>query len=92
MSTRVQVATTIFNEPIPGVLVTTDMGDVIYVFDRATGTMGFHAPGKMKMKYIVTILDNVYKEYVEKQIDPFVADDTVPLVVEEDFIFANMNG
>lgn len=87
MSTRVQVATTIFNEPIPGVLIDTEIGDVIVVFDIITGTMGIHAPGKMIMHDVVDLIDGINKEYAAKGFNPFEPDDTVPLIVEEDFIF-----
>ena len=88
---RVQVATKIFNEPVPGVLVNTELGDVIYIFDRVTGTMGIHGPDKMKMKYVIACIDMVYEEFVAKGIDPFVPDDTLPLIFEDSFILQRID-
>lgn len=91
MSTkRVQVATTVFNEPIPGVIVDTDLGEVVLVFDIVTGTMGIHAPGEMIMKHVIDIIELVNEEYTKNGVNPFEPDDTVPLVVETDFIFRQL--
>lgn len=91
MSTkRVQVATTVFNEPIPGVIVDTDLGEVVLVFDIVTGTMGIHAPGEMIMNQVIDIIELLNAEYTAKGINPFEPDDTVPLVVETDFIFRQL--
>ena len=88
---RVQVATKILNEPIPGVLVNTELGDCIFVFDAATGTMGIHAPGNMLMGQVVALIEMVSKKYTEEGINPFEPDDTVPLIMENDMIFRRMN-
>lgn len=88
---RVQVATRIFNEPVPGILVNTDMGDVIYILDRVTGTMGIHGPDDMKMKQVMSYIDKIYTEFVAKGVDPFEPDDSLPLIVEESFIFQQMD-
>lgn len=88
---RVQVATKILNEPIPGVLVNTEMGDIIYILDRVTGTMGIHAPDKMKVHRVFSYIDQIYTEFIAKGIDPFVPDDSLPLIVEEDFMFQKMD-
>lgn len=91
MSTkRVQVATTVFNEPIPGVIVDTDLGEVVLVFDIVTGTMGIHAPGEMIMNQVIDIIEQLNEEYTEKGVNPFEPDDTAPLVVETDFIFRQL--
>lgn len=91
MSTkRVQVATTVFNEPIPGVIVDTDLGEVVLVFDIVTGTMGIHAPDEMIMSHVIDIIELVNEEYTENGVNPFEPDDTVPLVVETDFIFRQL--
>lgn len=87
---RVQVATTVFNEPIPGVIVDTELGEVVLVFDIVTGTMGIHAPGEMIMDHVIDIIDLVNEEYTENGVNPFEPDDTVPLVVETDFIFRQL--
>lgn len=90
MSTRVQVATTIFNEPIPGVLIDTEIGDVIVVFDIITGITGIHAPDDMIMKDVVALIEGINKEYAEKGVNPFEPDDTVPLIMEADMIFRQL--
>lgn len=87
---RVQVATTVFNEPIPGVIVDTDLGEVVLVFDIVTGTMGVHAPGEMTMDQVVDVIEQVNEEYTENGVNPFEPDDTVPLVVETSFIFRRL--
>ena len=89
---RVQVATRIFNEPVPGVLVTTNLGDCIFVFDVATGTMGIHAPDDMVMSNVVALIEMINKEFTEAGINPFEPDDTVPLIVETDMIFKRLGG
>lgn len=88
---RVQVATRIFNEPVPGVLVPTEIGDVIYILDRATGVMGIHGPDDMKMKHVLACIDRIYTDFVAKGVDPFEPDDSLPLIVEESFIFQQMD-
>lgn len=90
MSTRVQVATTAFNEPIPGVLVNTELGDCIFAFDTVTGIMGVHAPDDMIMRDVVALIEMINKEYTEEGINPFEPDDTVPLVLETDMIFRRL--
>lgn len=90
MSTRVQVATTVFNEPVPGVLVNTELGDCIFVFEIVTGIMGIHAPDNMIMRDVVDLIESINKEYTEKGVNPFEPDDTVPLIMEEDFIFRQL--
>lgn len=90
MSTRVQVATRIFNEPVPGVLVNTNLGDCIFVFDITTGIMGIHAPDDMVMSNVVALVEMINIEYTEKGINPFERDDTVPLIVETDMIFKRL--
>lgn len=88
---RVQVATKIFNEPVPGVLVNTDLGDCIFVYDVATDTMGIHAPDDMAMGRVVALIEMVSKKYIEEGINPFEPDDTVPLIMENDMIFRRRN-
>lgn len=90
MSTRVQVATRIFNEPIPGVLVDTEMGECIFVYDIDTGIMGIHAPDDMMMSDVVDLIEMVNEEYTDLEINPFERDDTVPLIVETDMIFRRL--
>ena len=90
MSTRVQVATRIFNEPVPGVLVNTNLGDCIFVFDITTGIMGIHAPDDMVMSNVVALVEMINIEYTEKGINPFEPDDTVPLIMENDMIFRRL--
>lgn len=90
MSTRVQVATTVFNEPVPGVLVNTELGDCIFVFDIATATMGIHAPDNMIMRDVVDLIESINKEYTEKGVNPFEPDDTLPLIMENDMIFRQL--
>lgn len=88
---RVQVATKILNEPIPGVLVNTELGDCIFVYDVATDTMGIHAPDDMVMGQVVALIEMVSKKYTEEGINPFEPDDTVPLIMENDMIFRRRN-
>lgn len=90
MSTRVQVATRIFNEPVPGVLVNTNLGDCIFVFDITTGIMGIHAPDDMVMSNVVALVEMINIEYSEAGINPFEPDDTVPLIMETDMIFKRL--
>ncbi len=87
---RVQVATTVFNEPIPGVLVDTEDGDFIFVYDNATGTMGIHGPDDTTMNVLIDMLETINEEYYLQGVNPFEPDDTVPLVVETDFIFRQL--
>lgn len=87
MSTKVQVATTVFNEPVPGILIDTDQGEVILIFEPNTGTMGIHAPDDMTMSHVADIIESVDKEYTGTSVNPFAPDDTAPLLFEEDFIF-----
>lgn len=88
---RVQVATNIFSEPIPGVIVNTEIGDVICVLDRVTGIMGIHAPDKMKVHQVYSYIEYTLTEFVAKDIDPFMPDDSLPLIAEESFIFQQMD-
>ena len=90
MSTRVQVATRVFNEPVPGVLVDTALGECVFVFDIDTGIMGIHAPDDMMMSDVVDLIEMINEEYVEEGINPFERDDTVPLIVETDMIFRRL--
>lgn len=84
------MATKIFNEPVPGVLVDTEMGDVIYILDRVTGTMGIHAPDDMQVSTVFDLVEEVYTHFIDKEIDPFSPDDDLPMVVEESFIFSQL--
>ena len=68
----------------------TDLGDCIFVFDIATGTMGIHAPDDMIMRDVVTLIEMINKEYTEEGINPFEPDDTVPLIMENDMIFRRL--
>lgn len=70
--------------------MTTNLGDCIFVFDIATGTMGIHAPDDMIMNDVVTIIEMINKEYTEEGINPFEPDDTVPLIMENDMIFRRL--
>lgn len=88
---RVQVATKILNEPIPGVLVNTALGDCIFVFDVTTGTMGIHAPDDMVMGDVVALIEMINEVFTEEGINPFEPDDTVPLIMENDMIFRRLN-
>lgn len=87
---RVQVATKILNVPVPGVLVNTELGDCIFVFDIDTGIMGIHAPDDMAMGHVVALIEMINKEYSEAGINPFEPDDTVPLIMENDMIFRRL--
>lgn len=92
MSTRVNVATTKLNEPIPGVMVTTSYGDVILVVDRALGLFGLHAPDDMLVDDAYAIINMLAEEAHESGVDLFARDDTAPLVFEDDFMWRNTNG
>ena len=70
--------------------MTTELGDVVLVFDIATGTMGIHAPDDMIMNDVVTLIEKINKEYTEEGINPFEPDDTVPLIMENDIIFRRL--
>ena len=84
---RVQVATRLFSDPVPGILVKTSHGDIIYIYERITEVMGFHAPGDTKMWQITAILDEACKELADQGVNPFILDDEVPLIMENNMIF-----
>ena len=90
MSTKVQVATTVFSEPVPGILIDTDQGDVILIFEPITGTMGIHAPKDMIVGRVTEIIESINEEYTGTSVNPFEPDDTVPLIMENDIIFRRL--
>lgn len=89
---KVQVANQQTNYPLPGILIPTDLGDVLVVLEPATRTLGMHAPGDMIMNDLVDLVSGIINHYREKEEDPFAEDDTADLVFENSFIWYTYEG
>lgn len=82
------MATQFSDEPLPGILVDTEMGDVIVVFDITTQTLGVHAPDEMRMSMVNKIINAIADRANEEDEFPFKDAQDNPMVMESDFVWA----
>lgn len=87
---RVQVATRVSVDPIPGILVCTDMGDVIVAFEPITYTLGVHAPDEMRMSVVNDIIAAISESAREEDEFPFKDFEDKPMIFEDSFLWVNI--
>lgn len=87
---KVQVASSHTVDPLPGVLVKTDEGDVIVVYEEVSQTIGLHGPADMAVEDISAIAAQIAKEATEAQEFPFTADEKDAMIWEESFLFLTL--
>lgn len=84
--TQVSVANADTDEPLPGIVIDTELGDVIIIIDNYTRQIGIHGPDEMTMDQ----LQDVVESAGEDESQPFKQEVEAPLIFEGKFMWADL--
>lgn len=83
---QVNVANADTDDPLPGIIINTELGDVIIVRDNLSRQLGIHGPSNMTMNHLSAVVEMAGDDDSQ----PFEQEHEVPLIFETRFLWADL--
>lgn len=81
------VATASFSDPLPGVTIETDKGEIIIALEFVTRTIGVHGPPDVTVGDVVAVISELAETATAEQEFPFNATEDDPMIFEQSFFW-----